>query len=396
MEEALVSAVKCADYGDDSVREAFDRLLEPLGGLSFIKPGMTVAIKVNLVSAMKPHRAATTHPALVSELCRRIVAAGATPVVGDSPGGPFTGFYLNGIYSATGMSAVEKAGGKLNRDFGVEMCAFPEGAVMKEFSCSSWLLRADCVINFAKLKTHGMMGMSAAVKNLFGAIPGTIKPEYHYRFPNARDFANMLVDIDEFTKPALSIVDGVVGMEGNGPTMGKARKIGILAASVSPYALDSYCAGVIGLSTENVPTLQVAAERGLAAGDDLKVVGDGADVKIGDFDNVERSNDIEFFSGLMGMKGKFVNRIAKVALSTRPKLKSSECVGCRKCEGICPAKAITMVRNRPHIDRNVCIRCFCCQEFCPKGALKVYRPVVARILTKNGARKKTRGDKTDK
>ncbi len=389
MRESLVSAVKCADYEEKSVAAAFDGLLEGLGGLSFIKPGMTVAIKVNLVSAMKPHRAATTHPALVSELCRRIVEAGATPVVGDSPGGPFTGMYLNGVYSATGMNAVEKAGGRLNRDFDVDMCTFPEGEVMKEFSCSSWLLRADCVINFAKLKTHGMMGMSAAVKNLFGAIPGIIKPEYHYRFPNSRDFASMLVDIDEFIAPALSIVDGVVGMEGNGPTMGKARQIGVLAASASPYALDLYCAGVIGLSEGNVPTLQVAAERGLAP-DGITVAGDAADVKISDYENVERSNDIEFVLGLSGFKGKFINKFTRAALSTRPKLKGSECVGCRKCEGICPAKAITMKRSRPHIDRDVCIRCFCCQEFCPKGALKVYRPVIARIMTKSGAKKKKR------
>ena len=387
MRESLVSAVKCADYGENSVKEAFDRLLEGLGGLSFVAPGMTVAIKVNLVSAMKPARAATTHPALVSELCRRISEIGATPVVGDSPGGPFTGLYLNGVYSATGMNEVEKAGGRLNRDFGVDMCAFPEGEVMKELSCSSWLLRADCVINFAKLKTHGMMGMSAAVKNLFGAIPGIIKPEYHYRYPNSRDFANMLVDIDEFIKPAISIVDGVVGMEGNGPTMGKPRQIGVLAASTSPYALDLYCAGVIGLSEGNVPTLQVAAERGLSPGR-VTVVGDAADVKISDYDNVERSNDIEFVVGLSGAKGRFINKFIRSALSTRPKLKGSECVGCRKCEGICPAKAITMKRGRPRIDRNVCIRCFCCQEFCPKGALKVYRPVIARIMTKNGAKRR--------
>ena len=382
MDYNFVSAAKCSSYEADEVKDAFDRLLAPLGGLSFVKPGMTVAVKVNLVAAMKPERGATTHPALVAELCRRITEAGATAVVGDSPGGPFTGIYLSGVYSSTGMSA---AGVPLNRDFDVERCDFPEGEVMKDFSFSSWLLRADAVINFAKLKTHGMMGMSAAVKNLFGGIPGTIKPEYHYRFPNTKSFANMLIDIDEFLRPALSIVDGVVGMEGNGPTMGKAREIGVLAASRSPYALDSFCASVVGLSEAGVPTLQLARERGLVPPVDMiEVVGDGADVRMENFENVERSNDIEFFVGLVGIKGKVFNKIARAALSTRPKLKGSECVGCRKCEGICPAKAITMKGKKPHIDRSVCIRCFCCQEFCPKGALKVHRPVVAKILTKSG------------
>ena len=384
-----VSIVRCDSYGEDAVREAMDRLLAQIGGLDFVKPGMTVAIKVNLVAAMKPAKGATTHPALVSDLCRRIVELGATPIVGDSPGGPFTGIYLKGVYSSTGMTAVEAVGGKLNSDFDTTRCDdFPEAKVLKDFTYSSWLEEADAIINFAKLKTHGMMSLSAAVKNLFGAIPGVMKPEYHFRFPNSRDFANMLIDIDEFLKPSLSVVDGVVGMEGNGPTQGSARRIGIIAASGSPYDLDSVCADVIGLGPDRVPTLQLALERGLGKKlEDIEICGDDYP-RISDFDNIERPNEIEFFTGLMGFKGKLLNKIAKSALSTRPKLNPSECVGCRKCEGICPAKAIEMKSGKPKIDRDRCIRCFCCQEFCPKGALKAHRPLIAKILTKSDSSSK--------
>lgn len=378
-----VSVVKCNSYDENTVREAFDRLLENIGGLNFVKPGMTVAIKVNLVTAIKPEKAATTHPALVSELCRRITEMGATPIVGDSPGGLFTGVYLKGVYSATQMTNAVKFGGKLNSDFSVSKCGdFSDAIVLKDFEYTSWLTEADAVINFAKLKTHGMMSMSAAVKNLFGIIPGTVKPEYHYRFPNPKDFANMLVDINEFIKCDLNIIDGVVGMEGNGPTMGVPREIGIIAASKSSYDLDTVCARTIGLSAENVPTCQVAIERGLGHPiEEIEAFGDGLDVRIDDYKNIERANNIEFFCGLIGLQG-FVNRMAKWALSTRPVLKDRECVGCKKCFEICPAKAITMTKGKPHIDRTKCIRCFCCQEFCPKGALKVYRPLPARILTK--------------
>ncbi|MBR6918464.1 MAG: DUF362 domain-containing protein [Clostridia bacterium] len=395
MIDCLVSAVKCGSYDADAVRDAMDRLLEPLGGLDFISPGMTVAIKANLVAAMKPERGTTTHPALVKELCRRIVELGATPVVGDSPGGPFTGIYLKGIYSSTGMGAVEEVGGKLNSNFDTCRCEDnPDGAVMKNFTYSAWLRDADVIINFAKLKTHGMMGMSAAVKNLFGAIPGMIKPEYHYRFPNERDFANMLIDIDEFLKPALSIVDGVVGMEGNGPTMGEVKEIGVIAASRSPYALDAYCADVVGLTPDEVPTLRLSIERGLCkeAGE-VEVAGDGAGFKVGEFKKIDSTKNIEFFTGLIGFKGEFFNRIAKAALCSKPRLRPSECIGCRKCEGICPAKAITMKKGKPSIDRGKCIRCFCCQEFCPKGALKVHRPLVARILTKSDSSSKKKKNK---
>lgn len=379
-----VSVIRCESYDENNVKTAFDALLSDIGGLDFIKPGMKVAIKANLVSAAKPGRAATTHPVLVSELCRRICALGAVPIVGDSPGGPFSGVYLKGVYSATQMNLAEKCGAHLNSNFGVSLCEnFPEAKVLKSFEYTSWLKDADVIINFAKLKTHGMMGMSAAVKNLFGAIPGTVKPEYHYRFPNSRDFAEMLIDIDEFFKPALSIVDGVVGMEGNGPTMGTPREIGIIASSRSPYDLDAVCAKIIGLTPDRVPTCQLAIERGLGRPlEEIEVTGDGAGAVVEDFKNIERANSIEFFSGLVGLKSGLLNRLAKAALSTRPRLKSFECIGCRKCFDICPAKAITMKGGKPKIDREKCIRCFCCQEFCPKGAMKVHRPLPARILTK--------------
>ncbi|MBE6562901.1 MAG: DUF362 domain-containing protein [Ruminococcaceae bacterium] len=382
--EHTVSIVRCESYEKEEVSKAFDKLLAPLGNLDFIKEGTKVAIKANLVTAIKPDKAATTHPALILELCKRLTEKGAAVTVGDSPGGPFTPLYMKGVYAATEMNRITEVGGNVNDNFSVSTCEnFAEADVMHSFNYTSWLAEADVIINFAKLKTHGMMGMSAAVKNMFGAIPGTQKPEYHYRFPKSRDFASMLCDIDEYFKPVLSIIDGIVGMEGNGPTMGIPRKIGILAASPSVYDLDTVCAGVIGLTPDKVPTCQVAIERGLGSSpENIIVTGDGKDVKITDYKNIDRPNEIEFFTELVGIKGKLFNKIAKAALSTRPVLDKG-CIGCEKCKKICPANAITMKKGKPKIDREKCIRCFCCQEFCPKGALKVHRPIVARILAKS-------------
>lgn len=383
MQDCTVSVVKCDSYEADAARDAFDRLLAPIGNLDFIKSGMKVAIKANLVTAIKPEKAATTHPALLCELCRRLTEKGAEVTVGDSPGGPFTGVYMKGVYAATGMNLIKECGGKVNENYSTSTCeSFPDAVIMKNFEYTSWLREADVIINFAKLKTHGMMSLSAAVKNMFGAIPGTLKPEYHYRFSNSRDFANMLIDIDEYFKPVLSIVDGVVGMEGNGPTMGDPRKIGVIAASTNMYDLDLVCAGIIGLTADKIPTCQLAIERGLGheAGE-IKVVGDGVGAFVEDFKNIERPNDVEFFGEIIGLRGKLASGIIKKALCSRPVL-SKGCVGCEKCASVCPAKAIEMKNKKPRIDTSKCIRCFCCQEFCPKGALKVHRPVIARVLAK--------------
>ena len=381
---AEVSVAACADYSPENCRRALEQALEPVGGLSWVKPGMCIAVKANLVSYLKPEAAATTHPALLCQLTQMLRQRGARVIVGDSPGGLYTNAYVSRIYAATGMHEVEKAGAELNRDLTQKQAQFPQARGAKEFQYTAWLDQADAVINFCKLKSHGMMGMSAAAKNLFGTIPGTMKPEYHFRFPNPQNFARMIVDLDEYWKPALSIADAVVGMEGNGPTMGTPRHIGAVLASTSPHKLDLACTRLIGLQRQDVPTLQAAFERGLIpeSVQQLDVAGDLEALVVRDFQNIETKNSLLFKNQFKGPAGEAFGRLAKACLGARPKVDKADCVGCGKCAGICPAKAITMRKNLPAIDRSACIRCFCCQEFCPKGAMRAARPAIARVLNR--------------
>ena len=211
--DAPVAVTPCADYGEDTVRAALREVLAPIGGLDWVREGMTVGIKANLVSAMKPEECATTHPALLCALTELLRERGARVIIGDSPGGVYTAAFVGHVYNAAGMSACEAAGAELNRDLGVREVSFPEAQVLKSFSYTAWLDGCDAIIDFCKLKSHGMMGMSAAAKNMFGIIPGTMKPEYHFRFPNMEDFAHMLVDIDQYFAPKikLCLVDAVEG-----------------------------------------------------------------------------------------------------------------------------------------------------------------------------------------
>lgn len=372
----------CADYSPKSCGDAIAALAERFPPLQNIQPGTRVAVKVNLVTMMKPEKAATTHPALLTALTAYLQSRGALVTVGDAPGGTFTKAYLDSVYGVSGM---KQTGAALNQNFAVRHADYPGAAVLKDFDYTAWLDEADLIINFCKLKTHGMMGMSCAVKNMFGVIPGLTKPAYHYRFPNYAQFADMLVDLNEYFHPALQIVDAVVGMEGNGPTMGKPRHIGAVLASESPYALDLVCAKLIGLGPEQVPTLGAAARRGLAPErpEDVPLLGELAPFLLTDFDAASADCGIEDFLGGQGFLAKLGNRFVHDLLAVKPRLSADACVGCGKCAGLCPAKAITMTRQRPVIDRSACIRCFCCQEFCPVGAMKARRSPVGDFLLRH-------------
>ena len=379
-----VSIVRCDEYEASQAHEALAQAIDAVGGLGWVEKGMRIAIKANLVSFMSPDKAATTHPVLLCELVKMLVEKGADVVVGDSPGGLYNAAFVNRVYKATGMREVEACGARLNGNYEQREVEYPEGVVLKQFVYTSYLDEADAIIDFCKLKTHGMMGMSAAAKNMFGCIPGVLKPEYHFRFPRHEDFAGMIVDLDNYFKPRLCICDAVVGMEGNGPTMGEPRKIGAVLASVCPHKLDLLCAKIIGLTKDEVPTLAVAHARGLIPekAELLSVFGDPQGFAIPDFKNIPNHASMEFSKDSTKFFGKLSALFIGKALRSVPALKKKECVGCGVCRDICPAKAITIKKGKAVIDRSSCIRCFCCQEFCPKGAMKVKRPLIAKIINK--------------
>lgn len=378
MENYDVAVVRCKTYNAEAVKPALEEALNAVNGLDFVKLGMKIIIKPNLVSFKKPDAAATTHPALLEALVEMLLARGADVTIGDSPGGPHSLPLLNRVYTATGMDRVEKLGAKLNRNMNEKTVDFPEGKVLKNFTYTEYLDEADAIIDFCKLKSHGMLGMSAAVKNLFGTIPGLKKPEVHYKFQNDAEFADMLVDLNEYFKPRLAICDAVVGMEGNGPTAGTPRQIGAIIASKSTYYADVVGAELIGMNIDGLPTLQAAYERGFApaSSKNLRVYGDIRALTVDDF----KAPPVRGLSFMR--KGNVLHFISKAALEHKPTLKKRLCVGCGECARMCPAKAIKMKNKKPHINREKCIRCFCCQEFCPRAAMVAHRPLAAKVLNK--------------
>lgn len=387
---ASVAIASLSEYDSPELEAALDSALGSIGAWELIKPGMHVVIKANLVSAMKPSEAGTTHPKLLYALAKRLIECGASVTLGDSPGGLYNSAFVGRVYKVTGMHALTELGVKLNDDFSEKSASYAEAKVLHSFTYTGYLDSADLIINFAKLKSHGMMGMSCAAKNMFGAIPGVIKPEYHYRFPKYEDFANMILDLDEYFHPEISIADAVWGMEGNGPTAGTPKKIGCILASRSPHTLDLAAAKMLGYTVNDLPLLVAAKERGLIpdTAEELNIIGDIEPFIIKDFEHVVERRSLEFSGTGKNPVKRFFAKIAAAILKTKPYLVKKMCVGCGICKNICPAKAITIENGKAKIQRKDCIRCFCCQEFCPKSAMKVRRTFIANLFHSENKKKK--------
>jgi uncharacterized protein (DUF362 family) len=259
-----VYAIRCPDY--DQVEEKVAELLDMMGGMGkFLKAGDRVALKPNLLQAADPGKAITTHPKLFAAVGKIVKENGAEPFLMESPTGayPHTPGALERVYRATGMTeAASAAGIGLCYDTRMEEVSFPEGKLTKHFQICSPILEADLVINLPKFKTHALTAITGAVKNLFGVIPGRAKPGYHATLRDKYLFAAMLLDLAECIDPGLTIMDAVVGMEGNGPGNGEPRRVGYLLGSESPRALDLVMAEMMGLPREENPYLVEAEKQG--------------------------------------------------------------------------------------------------------------------------------------
>lgn len=374
-----VSIARCKSYDPQAVKAALLEALSPIHGLDWVAPGMKIAVKANLMMHKNPEKAGTVHPAVAVALCELLIKRGAAVVLGDSPGGPFNAAFLSTLYSTTGMRSILETGAQLNEDYASVDVSNPDAVAAKEFQITNYLVAADAIVDLCKLKTHGLMAYTGACKNLFGAIPGMRKSEYHYRYSTHATFANMLVDICQWCKPRLSIADAVMAMEGNGPSGGTPRFMGAILASFNPHALDLAGAHLMNLGVRDVPTLQAAQERGLIPSNvsDLNIFGDLDSFVIPDF-KLTPKQDVK----LWGPKNPAIAKVLTRMFASNPRIDRTCCVGCGECKTVCPAAAIELVQSRAIIHRDKCIRCFCCQEFCPKGIITVHRPLVARLVDK--------------
>ena len=372
MEEERVSLLKCNTYAPALLDDIIERHMEQINPTNdLIQSGTKVLIKPNLLMRRRPEDATTTHPAFVAAVVRAVKRRGGVVTIADSPGGLYNKSALHSIYAATGMEQVAREeGATLNYDTATVERVNEDGVLCRHFEIITPAVQADMVISVGKLKTHAMTNYTGAVKNLFGVVPGLSKPEFHFRFPNKKDFGQMIVDLCETVSPTLSFVDGIVGMEGNGPSGGKAKAAGLTGASLNPHALDLLLARLIGFAPSEVPTLRAAVERRLCPVkiSDLDIVGDRAEQCICHFERPD-SSSTDFMENIR-LPG-FLRKPIRRLLTPRPEVRKADCIGCGKCAESCPRQVIHIENKKAHIYHAHCIRCFCCQEMCPVKAIDI-------------------------
>lgn len=258
---------ECADYRFEEVTKKINQGMALLGGWErFVYPGMKVLLKVNLIGPKSSDSGAVTHAEFVRAITRILKERGCTVWIGDSSGGAIAGIAPTGrSFAVAGLEAVAKDEGAEIKNFDKEGVqeVVPESGLVETMYLAKPMFDADLVINLPKLKTHSAGIYTGAVKNLFGCIPGLRKAEYHRLAPDPYDLGQMITDIHRATKVDLHIMDGIIAMEGEGPTAGTVYPAKKILISTDPLALDVVAAGMIGLSADDVPILRAARERKL-------------------------------------------------------------------------------------------------------------------------------------
>lgn len=368
-----VSLLALDNYDSAAVETAVATLLAPLGGMeAFVKPGQQVLIKPNMLSGKDPARAVTTHPQIVRAVIRLAMSAGGLVSVGDSPGigSPIAVARKTGI-----LDVIEETGARF-APFTDSVIIHPQGTSLHQIEVARDILAADVIINLPKLKTHQMMGLTCAVKNMFGALIGMRKPGMHLQAGTDKNlFARMLLEICETLAPTLNIVDAVIGMEGEGPGNGDPVKIGVLLAGMSAQAVDTVATALVKMQPEQVFTQQqaLATGRPLARLAELELDGTPlAELQINHF-RAAKMTDVNF-----GIPG-YLGRRLKHLLTAHPQVDHQRCMRCHACVKHCPPQAMAIAKDRLNINYDLCIRCFCCQELCPYAALSTRQGLLLRL-----------------
>jgi uncharacterized protein (DUF362 family)/NAD-dependent dihydropyrimidine dehydrogenase PreA subunit len=367
-----VSIVRCPDYSN--TKKAIAEALELIEGLEdIIHPGDSVLLKPNILAATSPDNAVTTHPSVVTSMCEFVIQAGGKPVVGDGagisrPGATSKAFKVSGL-----EEAARKAGAKVVNfeTAGFTLVDVPDPLQFHKLYIANPVLEADVIISLPKLKTHELTYYTGAVKNFFGVLPLKCRKEAHLL--GKRDlFGEAVADAYSVVRPSFAVMDGVIGMEGNGPSHGKPINSGVILASHNCVSLDIIAAEMIGFDPLKIPTTAGAMKKGF--GNQCPVVV-GTPLK-------EVKMKFKPSSGGVTTVPPFFTRTLGKYYKIYPRINRKKCTHCGACYLNCSPQAVERLEDGSFkINEEKCILCYCCRELCSNDAVEIKKSILARLLT---------------
>jgi uncharacterized protein (DUF362 family)/Pyruvate/2-oxoacid:ferredoxin oxidoreductase delta subunit len=379
-----IALLKCTDYDVDRIEKKLREGFDLLGGTSYLRSlipeNSKVLLKPNFLSAVEKGSPVITHYAVFEAVVRIVKEYSSNISFGDSPGfdEPRKAAEKSGLMEVANRYGVAFA------DFNDAVHVELDNPLMYKFwNVARAPYEADVVITLPKLKTHAMMFYTGAVKNQFGCLPGSQKPEWHTKLPDAVNFSKMLFDLNSVVKTSFAILDGIIAMEGNGPRNGTSKKMDAIIMGRSLTAVDSAAVRLIGYDNVlSVPFLKAAHDTkwGTVLPEEIKILGESLEsMKCKDF-KLSRS------AGVINFLTPSLNNFVASLVAPNPVLVEEKCIGCKKCDEVCPErpKVISFIKHNgktiPRWKYKNCIRCFCCQELCPKGAIVTKEKSVKRII----------------
>ncbi|MFW5746583.1 MAG: DUF362 domain-containing protein [Nanoarchaeota archaeon] len=346
-----VGLVGCGSYAH--VAQAIKKAIQHIGFDLSAFENKNVLLKPNLLRPEHPEKAVTTHPEVVRAMIKIVRAHGGRVSVGDSPA------------VSTAQNVAKKCGIlQVCQEHDVPFVDLKTPSTRNGFHVAKELERFDLIVNLPKIKTHILTGMTCAAKNLYGCMPGKFKGAGHLMHPSDLGFAELVVRFAQHINPVLTVVDGIVGMEGNGPGNGTPRDVGVIVASTDAFAADEIVRRIIDLDVKEISTSIIVRKRNLLPS--LELLGDPIDHYVQEGYVRARSRFLRYPRSLQRMRKRLFEK--------RPACDHATCILCRRCIKICPNEVISVQDKKLRFDYSRCIHCFCCHEICPVDAIDLKRP----------------------
>jgi len=362
-------------YEISAIKDSIRSMWEEDGLFPVLQKANSVLLKPNLLGAYLPERAVTTHPVVIEAVIQLLLELDKKILIGDSPGGTAS---LRKVLSKTGID-------DLAIRYPIEVVHFGETGVtsiitkMDQLQVTNAIWEADVCINIAKYKTHGALKYTGAVKNLFGLVPGLKKSDYHRLYPESGKFSGLIADLYQQVKGRFvyHILDGVIGMEGDGPSAGVPRNFGLLFGGVCASAVDCIAAQMMGYHYQQLPLISQSLHNDgiLPSRIQIEPLYHGFQ-----FENVKKMQ-VRFKSQILKHLPKPVIKMIRTHFEYYPAF-TDQCRLCRVCVNSCPVQAITLTKGNKHpdIDYAKCIKCLCCHELCPYQAIYIHKSTLAKVI----------------